>query len=164
MSHPVDTSLIEALAADVAREVGVSIYDVSAAHEGTRTIVRIFVDRDGGSTLGDCETVSRRLGALLEVDDPIQAAYVLEVSSPGVTRRLTKLAHYTAYLGRLVKVVFSEPIDGVRSVTGTLASVDDEGIVVEKSETTIRAPYARIKKANLEISQEELFRKGSGRK
>jgi len=155
-----DIDKIEPLVAQVAREEMVEVFDLVVAREGPRTVIRVFIDREGGIRLGDCRTFSRRLSAALDVHDPMPGSYVLEVSSPGINRRLTKPAHFAAVAGRRVRVALREFVDGSRNYQGTLLRADDEGIDIDKDGKTFRLPYTIIRKANLDISQEELFGKG----
>jgi ribosome maturation factor RimP len=155
-----DTLKIEALAGEVARDLSLSLFDVEIAREGPRTFLRVFVEREGGVPLSDIATFSRRFGAILEVDDPMDGAYVLQVSSPGVTRRLRRPEHFAHSLGKRVRVNLAEPREGRRSLVGELSGCDGEGIEVVADGTTYRVPYGEIRKANLDVTQEELFGKG----
>ena len=155
-----DTLKIEALAGEVSRDLSLSLFDVEIAREGPRTILRVFVEREGGVPLSDIVTFSRRFGAILEVDDPTNGPYVLEVSSPGVTRRLRRPEHFERSLGKRVRVNLVAPRDGRRHLVGVLSGCDGEGIEVRAEEETYRVPYAGIRKANLDVTQEELFGKG----
>ncbi|HSQ15247.1 MAG TPA: ribosome maturation factor RimP, partial [Candidatus Binatia bacterium] len=103
---------------------------------------------------------SRRFGAILEVDDPTDGPYVLEVSSPGVTRRLRRPEHFERSLGKRVRVSLAAPREGRRHLVGELTGCDDEGVEVVADGTTYRLPYGEIRKANLDVTQEELFGKG----
>jgi ribosome maturation factor RimP len=155
-----DIDKIVALAESVAREEMLDLFDVDVAWEGPRAIVRVFLDREGGINLGECESFSRKMSAALDVHDPMPCPYVLEVSSPGLNRRLRKPEHFAGAAGRRVKVSLSEPVEGGRNYAGTLVSADGEGIAVEREGRTFRFPYRLIRKANLEIAQDELFGKG----
>ena len=159
-----DTFKIEALAGEVARDLSLSLFDVEIAREGPRTILRVFVEREGGVSLSDIATFSRRFGAILEVDDPMDGPYVLEVSSPGVTRRLRLPEHFERSLGKRVRVNLAAPLDGRRRLVGELSGCDAEGISVVADGTTYRVPYVDIRKANLDVTQEELFAKGKKKK
>lgn len=156
----IDPEKIAALAADVAREESVEIVDVVVGREGPRSVIRIFIDREGGVRISDCESFSRKVGAVLDVEDPVPGPYSLEVSSPGINRRLAKPAHFAAAAGRRVHVVLSEAVDGCRRVRGTLVSCGDDGIAVDREGTILRIPFPLIRKANIEVAQEELFAKG----
>jgi ribosome maturation factor RimP len=155
-----DTLKIEALAGEVARDLSLSLFDVEIVREGPRTFLRVFVEREGGVPLSDIATFSRRFGAILEVDDPMDGAYVLPVSSPGVTRRLRRPEHFARSLGKRVRVNLAEPREGRRNLVGDLSGCDGEGIEVVADGTTYRVPYGEIRKANLDVTQEELFGKG----
>jgi ribosome maturation factor RimP len=155
-----DTAKIEALAGEVARDLSLSLFDLEVAREGPRIFLRVYVEREGGVVLSDIETYSRRLGALLDVEDPMEGAYVLEVSSPGVNRKLRRPEHFSASVGRRVKVTLSEPREGRRHLSGVLAGCDAEGVAISAEGGEIRVPYGGIRKASLEVTQEELFGKG----
>lgn len=159
-----DTLKIEVLAGEVARDLSLSLFDVEIAREGPRTILRVFVEREGGVPLSDVATFSRRFGAILEVDDPMDGPYVLEVSSPGVTRRLRRPEHFEGALGKRVRVTLAAPREGRRHIVGDLSGCDGDGIGIAADGTTYRVPYGDIRKANLDVTQEELFAKGKKKK
>lgn len=156
----VDTDKIAVLAESVARDEMLELVDVHVGADGPRTVIRIFLDKEGGIRLGDCESFSRRFGAVLDVEDPVPGPYALEVSSPGLDRRLTRPAHFAACRGRKVKVSLAEFVEGSRNFRGTLLASDGEGIELERDGRTYRLPYRLMRKANLDVSQDELFGKG----
>ena len=156
----VDTGKIEALADRVALDEAVDVFDVDVVQEGPRTVIRVFIDREGGVGIGDCESFSRRLGAALDVEDPVPGPYSLEVSSPGVNRRLSRPRHFAAALGRRVRVSLAEPLEGGRNFTGILRRTDDDGIDIERDGKAVRLPYRLMRKANIDVTQDELFAKG----
>lgn len=155
-----DTEKIEALAGEVARDLSLLLYDVEVAREGPRTILRVFIDRDGGIPLADIQAFSRRFGAILDVEDPVEGPFVLEASSPGVNRRLRRPEHYALSIGKRVKVTLLAPREGRRNLAGELLSCDGEGITVRVDDAQYRVPFGEIRKANLDVSQDELFGKG----
>lgn len=159
-----DAEKIAALAEDVAQDEGLELVDVEILGAGPRAAVRVFVDREGGVRLRDCESVSRRLGAVLDVEDPVAGPYTLEVSSPGLERRLKRPKDFAACRGKRVKVYLSEPVDGSRNFRGILLGSDEEGIELERNGTMHRLPYRLMRKANREVTQEELFGKGLKRR
>lgn len=116
---------------------------------GANGLLRVFIDADGGVGLDDCETVSRQIGALLDVEDPIPGSYVLEVSSPGVDRRLRTSRHFARHVNEEVKIQLSRPHDGRRRFRGRLAAVDDQAVSVVVDGTQWRLPIAEIATATL---------------
>ena len=160
----VDSEIIAALAENVAQDELVEIFDVEIAVEGPRTVIRVFIDREGGVELRDCVSFSRKLGAILEVEDPLDGPYSLEVSSPGMDRKLRRPKHFAACKGKRVRVSLSAPVEGSRNFRGTLLGSDEEGIELERDGRTFRLPYRLMRKANLVVSQEELFGKGTRRR
>jgi ribosome maturation factor RimP len=155
-----DIEKIEALAGEVARDLTVRLYDLEVAREGPRRILRVFLDRDGGVSLSEIQTFSRRFGALLDVEDPLDGPYVLEVSSPGLNRRLRTPEQFARSAGLRVRVALIEMRDGRRNVVGQLLRCDGEGIDVDLGGAEMRIGYGEIRKANVEVNQEELFGKG----
>ena len=112
-------------------------------------VVRLFIDRPGGVGLTDCELVSREVSALLDVEDPINTAYTLEVSSPGFDRVLRTQEHFARFVGSRVYVELAAPRDGRRRYTGTLLSADDAGIALEVDGQRVPMSFAEIGKARL---------------
>ena len=155
-----DTDKIEALAGEVARDLSLCLYDLEIAREGPRRILRVFVDRESGVALSEIQTFSRRIAALLDVEDPIEGPYVLEVSSPGLNRRLRRPEHFARAAGRRIRVALQEMREGRRNIVGTLVGSDGDGIDVAVDHSVIRIAYGEIRKANLDVTQEELFGKG----
>ena len=123
------TALVEALAKPVAEEYGVQIWDVRFEKEGSLWYLRIFIDKDGGVDINDCENVSRKLSDILDEKDPIEQSYILEVSSPGVERDLVRKEHFDAFIGSMINVRFIRPVEGVRDFSGELVSADENGNV-----------------------------------
>ena len=112
-------------------------------------VVRLFIDRPEGVGLTDCELVSREVSALLDVEDPINTAYTLEVSSPGFDRVLRTQEHFARFVGSRVYVELAAPRDGRRRYTGTLLSADDAGIALEVDGQRVPMSFAEIGKARL---------------
>lgn len=119
--------------------------------EGRDWFVRVFIDHPEGVTLDLCEKVHRHLNDRLDELDPIPHAYTLEVSSPGVERPLIQLSHFERFRGERVQVRLKRPLDGLKSLTGILASVMGEEIEIEREpdSQTVRLPLSLISKANL---------------
>jgi len=129
--------------------LGYELIDLEARLGGKSGIVRIFIDSPDGIGLHDCEKVSRAVSALLDVEDPLPGQYNLEVSSPGLDRKLTKVQHFQRFAGETVKVSMRFPISGRKRFRGTLVSSDDENIVVEVDGEPHTLPMATIDTARL---------------
>lgn len=148
MSGATDKSgLLELLEAPVAA-LGYELVDLDL-RTGSHGLLRLFIDSDHGVTLDDCETVSRQIGALLDVEDPIAGSYVLEVSSPGVDRRLRTARHFQRVVNEEVKIQLTRPRDGRRRFRGRLAEVDEQAVSVEVDGQQWRLPIADIATATL---------------
>ncbi len=129
--------------------LGYELSDLEARLSGGRGVVRVFIDRLDGVGLEDCEKVSLAVSALLDVEDPVAGQYDLEVSSPGLDRKLTKIAHFQRFKGEAVKVQMRFPIAGRKRFRGTLVSSDDENIVVNVDGESHTLPMAMIDTARL---------------
>ena len=130
-------------------ELNLEIYHIEYVKENGEYYLRIYIDKDGGITLSDCEALSRRVSDVMDEKDPIKEAYFLEVSSPGLNRRLFTEDHYKRFIGREVMVRFTKSLDGRKNVKGILKEVNEENIIVE-ADTLISIPKDKIKSANIE--------------
>jgi len=130
---------------------GFELVDLEYQRESRGWVLRIFLDREGGVTLDDCAGVSHEVGAVLEVKDVIPTAYVLEVSSPGLTRPLKKPEDYHRFRNQLVKIKLFQPLDGRRNFKGILLGLEVETVRVEADGQVFEIPLQSIAKANLEI-------------
>ncbi len=129
--------------------LGYELSDLEVRIGGRHGALRVFIDKPDGIGLADCEKVSRAISALLDVEDPLPGQYDLEVSSPGLDRKLTKVEHFQRFEGETVKVQMRFPIEGRRRFRGTLVSADDENIVVEVDGVPHTLPVATIDTARL---------------
>ena len=112
-------------------------------------VLIVYIDHPDGISVDDCETVSREIAALLDVEDPIPGHYNLEVSSPGLDRKLTKPDHFQRFMGEEVKVKLRFPLDGRRNFRGVLTSADTKAIAVEVDGVLHELPTATIESARL---------------
>jgi ribosome maturation factor RimP len=129
--------------------LGYELSDLELRIGGRDGVVRVFIDRPEGVGLADCEAVSRQLSAVLDAEDPVPGHYVLEVSSPGLDRKLTKPAHFQRFLERDVRVKVRFPVDGRRNFRGKLTAASDENIEVEVDGQSHSLPMATIESARL---------------
>ena len=130
-------------------QLGYELSDIEVKLGGRDGIVRLFIDKADGVGLEDCEAVSRQVSALLDVEDPLPGHYVLEVSSPGLDRRLTKVAHFQRFMGEDIRVTLRVPIEGRRNFCGALRGADEENIEVEVDGESHQLPIATIQSARL---------------
>ncbi len=117
-----------------AKELGLSIWDVRFLKEGADWYLRIFIDKDGGVSIDDCVDMTHAINKPLDESDPIEQAYFLEVSSPGVERDLVRDEHFTAYIGEKIKVKMIRPVDGKREFFGILEDYNDGNITLRMSD------------------------------
>jgi ribosome maturation factor RimP len=129
--------------------LGYELADLEVRLGSKGGMVRVFIDKPEGIDLDDCEKVSLAVSALLDVEDPVPGNYNLEVSSPGLDRKLTKVEHFQRFEGQIVKVQMRFPIEGRRRFRGTLVSSDDENIVVEVDGESHSLPLKTIDTARL---------------
>ena len=129
--------------------LGYELADLEVRLGGKGGLIRIFIDKPEGIDLDDCEKVSLAVSALLDVEEPVPGNYRLEVSSPGLDRKLTKVEHFQRFEGETVKVQMRVPIEGRRRFRGTLVSSDDENIVVEVDGESHSLPLKTIDTARL---------------
>ena len=130
-------------------QLGYELVELEYAPARARAVLRVFIDREGGVGIADCERVSREVAALLDVEDPIPSAYQLEVSSPGDDRVLRTPEHFERFMGARVLVELAVPREGRRRYTGTLAAVDPAGIALEVDGARVLVPYAELEQARL---------------
>jgi ribosome maturation factor RimP len=150
---------IRALAERAAGSRGLELWDLVCRREAHGHVVRVFVDRPGSTgtpedsvTIEDCEQVSRDLGTLLDVEDPLPWAYTLEVSSPGLDRPLRGAADYARFAGRLAKIVTAEPVDNQTAFEGWLRGVEDDAVLLEAGHGRLhRLPLRLVRRGRLEV-------------
>jgi ribosome maturation factor RimP len=130
---------------------GMERVDLEYRREPRGWILRLYIDKEGGVTIDDCARISQELGRILDVENPIDFPYTMEVSSPGLTRPLRTERDFVKYQNRMVKVKTLEPIANEWSFKGRLLRVVKEGIEIEVSGKVVYIPFTGIAKANLEL-------------
>jgi len=142
---------ITSLAEQVAAQMGLEVV-LAEIKGGGRSIVRIFIDQPGGIALSDCERFSKRFSAVLDVEDAIPFSYVLEVSSPGLDRRLVRAADFVRFSGKAARVRTRLAYDGQRNFQGRIIGVTDGRVSLELATgRKMDIPLADIERANLVI-------------
>jgi ribosome maturation factor RimP len=132
---------------------GIEVVEVQVLGGGKARLVRIYIDRLAGVTHADCELVSRQVGAVLDAEDVVPGGgYTLEVSSPGIERKLSKPGDFQRFLGKKAKVVLREPVENQRSWIGTLAALDGNVVTLESSPgKSVQFALDQVEKANLKF-------------
>jgi ribosome maturation factor RimP len=148
MGQAIDKERLIGLLEPAIAAMGFELADLEV-HRGRRALLRLYIDREGGVTLDDCQHVSEQVGALLDVEDPLPGSYVLEVSSPGFDRRLRTQAHFERFVGERVRVELKDALEGRRSFTGRLTGVQSGNVLVEVDGEVWRLPLNDIAVARL---------------
>ena len=141
----------EEMMTPIADRLSLKIYDVEFVKEGQDYYLRVYIDKEGGVTIDDCEAASRALSDMLDKEDFISEAYVLEVSSPGLGRTLKKERHFLNSLGEEVEIKTYKPIDGLKEFTGILKDYKDDTVIIETDAGQMSFRADMIAKASLTI-------------
>ncbi len=144
------SSIIETTKAkfdEIVQAAGYELYDVELSHEGENTFLRVYIESltDEGIMIEDCLKVNSELNKYLDQEDPISGAYMLEVSSPGVIRKLKTESHYQRQIGKEIAIKLKTKLEGFdsKSISAVLQSVNENGIVIDDKEIA----YEEIHKA-----------------
>jgi len=153
---------VRSIADRVARSQGLELFHLQLRRESIGWVLRIFIDRlmpsgagedarEESVTVADCAAISVDVSAILDAEVSFDYAYTLEVSSPGLDRPLRHLADFARFVGRQGRVVTSEPVDGLKFVSGRIAEIDGEIIVIAYGKTMRRVPTTAVARARLEV-------------
>ena len=140
---------IREIAERVASSEGLEVVDVELRGGARNGLVRIFIDRPEGVSLADCEMMSRQMGPMLDVEDPMLGPYRLEVSSPGLDRKLMKLSDYERFTGRKARIKLRHPLQGRKQFTGTLEGCDGDAVALESNGSVMKFRLDDIELARL---------------
>ena len=132
------TETVRELALPVVEENGCKLWDVEYVREAGQWYLRIYIDKDGGVDILDCENVSRRVSDLLDEADPIEGSYIFEVSSAGAERQMKRPSDFEKFLGSPVLVKTYQPKDGRKEFAGTLAGYEDGAVLLDMGGETVR--------------------------
>ncbi len=132
--------------------MGVELDDMELGRMKGKILLRVYIEKQGGVSIDDCERVSREIATVLDVEDPVPGAYVLEVSSPGLDRPLRKPRDFMRFSGKKVRVVTNEPVDKQTFFVGKIENVTDEDVMlVLQKDRKVTISYNNISKARLEV-------------
>ncbi len=145
------TEALESLLAPTVEALGCRIWGIERVGRPTHPTLRIYIDREEGITIDDCERVSRQVSVVLDVEEALPGSYTLEVSSPGLDRVLFRPEHYAESIGETVEVRLFAPLAGRRRITGRLEGLLAETITVEENEAgeRVEIPLAAIARAQI---------------
>ena len=146
------TDRVSALVRPVVEEEGCSLWDVEYVREAGTWYLRVFIDKDGGVSIDDCERISRRLDPILDEEDPIPESYVFEVGSAGAERELKRPSDFEQFMGHEVELRLYRPLDGKKSFVGNLCGYEDGNVSLSAGEETLTFEKAQIAKVHLHVS------------
>lgn len=149
VSPPLDS--VQLIVQRIVESEHLDLVDVEFKAGKSRSLLRVFIDKPGGVTLDDCENVSRQVSAVLDVEDLVKSAYVLEVSSPGLDRPFKTDRDYERNVGHFVRVHYSAEDESAAQITGILTAVSEAEIVVENEGRLQRIPRERVRRAHQDI-------------
>lgn len=138
------TDKVEALAKPVVEDEGCELWAVEYVREAGTWYLRVFIDKEGGVDINDCERISRRLDPILDENDPIPDSYVFEVGSAGVERELKRPSDFEKFMGSLVEVKLYQPINGIKAAIGALEGYEN-GDVTVNGVTYKKSQIAQVK-------------------
>ena len=142
---------ITSLVMPILQEMDLELVDVLYRRERSGWVLRLVIDREDGVSLDDCAAVSREVSHLLDIEDILEQAYNLEVSSPGLDRPLKSVNDFKRFAGRKAKVTTKEPIGGNQVFIGRLNTVEDELITMAVDQQELSIPFSEVAKARLEV-------------
>ena len=158
-----DQAVIDKLAA-IAADEGLEMLAAEMVGNGPKAVLRLVVDGPDGVNLDQCSAVSRQASALLDVEDPIRHAYTLEVSSPGLDRKLYGPGDYDRFAGRRVKIRMQPGFREVRVVTGELIGIEDRSVLVhDDSRGHLSLPLDEVFEARIEVDWDAIMKEGKHR-
>ena len=145
------TELTAELAAPVVAEQGCELWDVEYVKEAGQWYLRLYIDKEGGVNINDCEAISRRVSDLLDEADPIEGSYTFEVSSAGAERPLKRPSDFERFMGSPVTVRLYKNRDGRKEYAGTLAGYEDGAVLLQVGGETIRFEKAEVALVRLRV-------------
>ena len=156
MSNGTDKTIavIEEYAATLVDDFGLELVEVQFRREGHGWVLRLFIDSEAGVTVDDCAAVSRGISTWLDVEELIEHAFHLEVSSPGLERPLKKPADFARFVGRRARIKWREPRDGRRVFIGIMESVQENGLTLVVDEQPVLILFEEIARARLTLEED----------
>jgi len=144
--------LVTELARPIVLENGLELWDVEYVSEGGQWYLRIYIDKEGGVSIDDCEKVSRALDPILDEKDPIPTSYIFEVSSAGLERTLKQPAHFQRFLGENVEVKLYKPLDGSKLYAGNLTAHENGDVTIDCGGKTMHFTKKQVASVRLRLA------------
>lgn len=143
-------SQLEELLEPVVESMGCELWGLEYFAQGRKSMLRIYIDKKpDGVLVEDCESISRQISSVLDVEDPITGEYTLEVSSPGMDRPLFKLKQFSEYVGETIAIKLRVGFDGRKKFTGLLKGIENDEVILEVDAEEYLLPYELIDKASV---------------
>ena len=146
------TDKVYELAKPVVEQAGCSLWDVEYVREAGSWYLRVFIDKEGGVSINDCENISRTLDPILDEADPIPDSYVFEVGSAGAERELKRPGDFQQFMGSEVEVRLYQPLNGSKAFVGTLSGYDNGDVIILAGKENMSFQKAQIAQVKLHVS------------
>lgn len=141
--------LLSELIRPAVEALGCELWGIEFFSQGKKSLLRIYIDKEDGIMVEDCEKVSRQVSSIFDVEDPIASHYTLEVSSPGMDRPLFSLEQFAKAIGEEVAIKLSQTFEGQKKLKGLVVAIEEDEIVLQQENEQIVLPYECIDKANV---------------
>ena len=145
------TELVEKLAKPVVEENGCSLWDVEYVREGSEYFLRLYLDKEGGVDINDCERISRAMDPILDEKDPIPTSYHFEVCSAGLERALKRPSDFARFMGSAITVKLYRPRNGLKEIPGILRGYEDGKVTIEAGKETITFEKSEVALVRLRV-------------
>ena len=126
-----------------------TLWGIEVLSSGKSSIVRVYIDSSKGVNVEDCADISRQISSLLDVESFLPERYVLEVSSPGLNRKLFEISQYSAYIGEKVRISLKAPFEERKNYSGILTKIEEDDVVIESGDEEFTFPFEVIEKGHL---------------
>ena len=145
------TELVAQIAQPIVEEKGCKLWDVEYVREGSERFLRVYIDKEGGVNIDDCEAVARAMDPILDEKDPIAESYTFEVSSAGLERPLKRPSDFAQFMGSAVVVKLYRPRNGLKEIPGILRGYEDGKVTVEAGKETITFEKSEVALVRLRV-------------
>lgn len=145
------SAMVERVMSPICSDLGIEIVDIEFKKEGGSHFLRVFIDKEGGVNLGDCQQTSEKLGELLDTSDPIEVPYYLEVSSPGLDRQLKRDKDFERFAGRMVDVKLFKSFEGKKKIRGILVGKEADMLKLSLEGEELSIPFELVSACRLAV-------------